>query len=411
MSNLGRSHHNAPVRASRPRRLHSGVAQAGVACPIGDIAVPSFSSRLGCSVKDMDWTQPEMLARPLGLDFAMMITNIGIFLVFTGVLNSFFYAPLRDAINTRNQNLEATFTEAESLKKEMGELRTSYEARLAQTEADAREQIQAQIREAQHLRTTLMAEAAARADELVRKAEIDIEAEKQRAMSEIRGRVVDLTLNATERLIGENVDSKVNRKLVDEFIDKMAVTSAVMAEHAVSKRYALALFNIALKNDVITSVADDLRAISGLMENDPAFREFVLSPTVSRDEKTQIIEKLFSDRVTILTMYMLRLLLRRRREAEIEGIQFEYEALRRDHGKAVLVTYSSAEELPDDQRKKLITKTETLTGRSVDPLFVVEPTLMGGVKIEYDNFMLDGTVRGNLEKLRERLRYDLFKNV
>ena len=77
----------------------------------------------------------------------------------------------------------------------------------------------------------------------------------------------------------------------------------------------------------------------------------------------------------------------------------------------MLVTFSSAEELPDDQRKKLIEKTKKLTGRTIEPAFVVEPALMGGVKIEYENFMLDGTVRGNLEKLRERLRYDIFKNA
>jgi len=173
----------------------------------------------------MEWTRPEMLA-PLGLDLAMVITNIGIFLAFVGVLNSFFYAPFKEVVDTRNNSLEATFTEAENLKKEMGELRTSYEARLAQTEAEAREQIQAQIREAQQLRTTVMAEAATRADELVKKAELEIEAEKVRALSEIRSYVVDLTLSATERLIGENVDTKVNRKLVDEFIDKLAVASA-----------------------------------------------------------------------------------------------------------------------------------------------------------------------------------------
>ncbi len=56
-------------------------------------------------------------------------------------------------------------------------------------------------------------------------------------------------------------------------------------------------------------------------------------------------------------------------------------------------------------------KTKKLTGRVVEPVFLVEPMLMGGVKIEYEDVLLDGTVRGNLEKLRERLRYDLFKNA
>ncbi|MHB8634926.1 MAG: ATP synthase F1 subunit delta [Fimbriimonadaceae bacterium] len=184
-----------------------------------------------------------------------------------------------------------------------------------------------------------------------------------------------------------------------------------MAEAGVAKRYAQALFSTAQRHDVIASVEADLAAIVNLLTNDPAFRDFLFSPKVSRDDKARIIDKLFSDRVTIITLYMLRLLLTKRREGEIEGIREEYEALRRGHAKAVLVTFSSAEELPEDQRKKLVEKTKTLTGRVVEPSFVVEPALIGGVKIEYEDFMLDGTVRGNLAKLRERLRYDLFKNA
>ena len=184
-----------------------------------------------------------------------------------------------------------------------------------------------------------------------------------------------------------------------------------MADAGVAKRYAQALFTTAKRHDVITSVEDDLAAIANLLKNDPSFRDFLFSPKVSRDDKTKIIEKLFSDRVTILTMYLLRLLLTKRRETEIEGIREEYETLRRGNAKAVLVTFSSAEELPDDQRKKLVEKTKKLTGRAVESSFIVEPALMGGVKIEYEDIMLDGTVRGNLEKLRERLRYNLLKNA
>lgn len=209
------------IRAPRTRRLQRGVAQSGLLTRLTIAGIVIIA--VGVYISPMDWTRPEVL-KALGLDFGMVLTNLGIFLVFVGVLNSFFYAPFKEAIDKRNSGLEETFTEAENLKKEMGELRTSYEARLAQTEADAREQIQAQIREAQSLRQTLMAEAAARSDEMVKKAELEIEAEKQRVLGEIRGYVVDLTLTATEKLIAKNVDSATNRKLVEETIEQMAVS-------------------------------------------------------------------------------------------------------------------------------------------------------------------------------------------
>lgn len=184
-----------------------------------------------------------------------------------------------------------------------------------------------------------------------------------------------------------------------------------MTDHRVAKRYAEALFNVAQRNDVVKNVDADLLAIANQLKNDPSFRSFLYSPKVSREDKTRILEKLFSDRVTIATMYLLRLLLAKRRESEIEAIQEEFEALRRGYAKAVLVTYTSAQELPDAQRKKLVDKTTKVTGRSVEALFEVDPSLIGGVKIEYEDVMLDGTVRGNLDKLRGRLQYDLFKNA
>ena len=105
----------------------------------------------------------------------------------------------------------------------MTQMRNDYERRLAAKEAEAREQIQAQIKEAQQLRQTLMSEAAAKADDLVKRANQEIEAERARVLGELRLEVVNLTLGATEKLLGENIDSAKNRRLVEEFIDKIEV--------------------------------------------------------------------------------------------------------------------------------------------------------------------------------------------
>ncbi len=168
------------------------------------------------------WTTPEMFAG-LGLDISKVIVNVGFFLLFIQIINIYFYSPLHEAIEERNGELEQTFNEADNLKKQMSEMRTDYEARLKATEAQAREQIQAQIKEAQNLRQTLMSEATAKADELVRRANQEIEAERSRVLSELRLEVVNLTLAATEKLIGENMDNDKNRRLVNEFIDKVEV--------------------------------------------------------------------------------------------------------------------------------------------------------------------------------------------
>ncbi len=157
------------------------------------------------------------------IDLGMVIAVVGVLIMLFPAIASFFIQPLQQAIEARNSELEKAFGSAESLRDEMTQMRADYERRLAQTEAEAREQIQAQVREAQQLRQTLTAEAAAKADQMVARAQEEIEREKHRALTDIRLHVVDLTLKATETLLGENVDDARNRRLVQEFVDKVEV--------------------------------------------------------------------------------------------------------------------------------------------------------------------------------------------
>src|SRR5688500_10478895 len=103
-------------------------------------------------------------------------------------------------------------------------------------------------------------------------------------------------------------------------------------DQRVAQRYARALFSTAVKLDVVDSVEADLDAIAGLLQADERIRDFLLSPRVGREEKIQIVYKLFSDRVTAVSLQALRLVLEKRREKELEGIRDQFAILRRQHG-------------------------------------------------------------------------------
>jgi F-type H+-transporting ATPase subunit b len=159
------------------------------------------------------------------LDPGKTISALGVLLILFPAIKFFFITPLAQAIGERTSYLERTFSEAEDLRNEMTKRKQEYEQRLAQTEANAREQIQAQIREATQLRQSLMAEASAKADELVKKASEEIALEKDKVMTQLRLEVVNLTLGATEKILGESMDDAKNRKLIQEFIEKAEVVS------------------------------------------------------------------------------------------------------------------------------------------------------------------------------------------
>ncbi|MCG9895269.1 MAG: F0F1 ATP synthase subunit B [Fimbriimonadaceae bacterium] len=158
------------------------------------------------------------LIKLFDLNIPVIVGTIGLILILWSTIEQFYTGPLWKIINERNSAIESTFTEAEALKAEMQQMKTEYEQRIAKTEADAREQIRAQVAEAQELRKTLMAEAAAKADEFLEGARRDIENERNKALADIRVQVAQLSLGATEKLLLENMDNDRNRKLIDEFL-------------------------------------------------------------------------------------------------------------------------------------------------------------------------------------------------
>jgi F-type H+-transporting ATPase subunit b len=162
----------------------------------------------------------------LPLDLNKTVAAIGVFLILFPALNYFYFTPLAESINERTSSLEATFSEAEQLRTDMQQMKTDYEQKLRKTEEDARTQIQNEVKKAQDLRTQIQAEANAKAEEMLRKAREEIEAERNRVMTDVRVHVANLSLLATERILGENMDNDRNRRLVEEFIDKVEVKSS-----------------------------------------------------------------------------------------------------------------------------------------------------------------------------------------
>lgn len=157
------------------------------------------------------------------IDLGSTIATVGVLLIVFPLVKMFFTAPLAAAIHERNENLENTFSEAESLRSDMTKMRSDYEAQLATANASARVHIEAQIKEAQTLRQALMNEAATRADAMIERAQQEIASERERILAGLRGQVVEMSLAAAEKIVGENMDTDRNRRLVDEFVNGLEV--------------------------------------------------------------------------------------------------------------------------------------------------------------------------------------------
>lgn len=184
-----------------------------------------------------------------------------------------------------------------------------------------------------------------------------------------------------------------------------------MTDARVAKRYARALFNIALRQDILQSVEDDLTGVCAVIAHSRDLKRFLGSPNRTREEKLRLLEGVFSDRVTALTMHAMRLLLKRRREHLVPDLRHEYLKLRREHDRVTFALVESAHPLDQGHRERIVSKIAAATQKKVESEFRVDPALIGGVKVTYDNFVLDGTARGYLNRMKDRILYDLLKQA
>ena len=184
-----------------------------------------------------------------------------------------------------------------------------------------------------------------------------------------------------------------------------------MAEDRVSRRYASALFESAKAEKMVASVEADLVTLEGQLNNNGDFRAFILSPNRDRLEKIAFFDKVFSDRITALTSRFIKLMLEKRREEELPGVREEFSQLRRADEGTISATVTSAVELSKTEQKQIEEKLGAQLGKKLETQYLIDPSLIGGVRVAYGDFIIDGSVRGSLDRLRDTLRQDTLKQA
>ncbi len=170
-----------------------------------------------------------------------------------------------------------------------------------------------------------------------------------------------------------------------------------------ARRYATALFSTAEKQNKLDAVTGDLHKVVDLMDTTPALEEMWSSKVVPTGKKRDLIGKLFAQSVDTLSLSFLRLLVDKRREDILRLVRLEVQQLSDSARHLVRAEATFAVSPTDDERAKLIKSLEKRTGEHVDLSVNVDSSILGGVVVRMHDTIIDGSVRGTLERLREQL--------
>lgn len=171
----------------------------------------------------------------------------------------------------------------------------------------------------------------------------------------------------------------------------------------VTKRYASALFSAAQKMGAVDTVQQDLDTLAQLWQDTPALRRAMESPLVPDDKKLALVDKLFAKEVGPLTRSFLAVLIEKDRENILVDAQQEFRK-QADAARGLLRAQAVvAAPLDSGQQDQLVAGLQQRTGKKIALDVTVDPGILGGVVVRLQDTVIDGSVRGSLERIREQM--------
>jgi F-type H+-transporting ATPase subunit delta len=169
-----------------------------------------------------------------------------------------------------------------------------------------------------------------------------------------------------------------------------------------ARRYAEAAFQVAQRDDTVAAWRRELDAAAAI-GSDPRVSRTLANPATPIDQRWALAERLFGKTVQRPVLNLIGLMLRRGRIEELTRIAAEFRRLDNARQGITPATATSAAALTPDEIRAVTSRLEQLTGGSVELEVKVDPSLLGGLIVQVGDRLIDGSVRGRLERLRNQL--------
>jgi F-type H+-transporting ATPase subunit delta len=178
-----------------------------------------------------------------------------------------------------------------------------------------------------------------------------------------------------------------------------------MINTTLAKRYAKALVEIGQQNRALEKYGKDLAAVVELVETSKDFKEVLVNPVFTKADKKRITaaitDKLGCD---LIVRNFLNILIDKKRVDQLTGIEKAYRGKVDEIKGITRGEVISANKLSDEELGKIRRALSKLSGREVVLTTKVNPDLIGGIYAKVGDRVLDGTIRTQLNQLKESLK-------
>ncbi|TVP82289.1 MAG: F0F1 ATP synthase subunit delta [Puniceicoccaceae bacterium] len=172
-----------------------------------------------------------------------------------------------------------------------------------------------------------------------------------------------------------------------------------MAElSTLARPYARAAFQFALSNDQLSVWHQQLALLAAVVQHEKVVAG-IESPALSASHQATIIIDVCGDELNEPVGNFVKLLAQNKRLPLLPGIVRQFAQFKTEHEKAVDVELITAIALDSEAQEKLAASLATKLARKINIHTQIDPSLLGGAVLKYGDMVIDGSLRGRLDKL------------
>jgi len=163
--------------------------------------------------------------------------------------------------------------------------------------------------------------------------------------------------------------------------------------------YGQALYDLAVEENLTEEILQQLQVLAEAFSQEPEFMRILCAHNLSKEERCGILDSSFRGKVQPYVLNFMKILLEKGYMRHFADCCKAYKDLyNQDHG-ILPVRAVTAVALSDGQKQKLTEKLMAMTGKTIELTNRVDPSVLGGVRLDYDGKQVDGTVKNRMDTI------------
>ncbi|RLD34542.1 MAG: ATP synthase F1 subunit delta [Bacteroidetes bacterium] len=172
-----------------------------------------------------------------------------------------------------------------------------------------------------------------------------------------------------------------------------------MKSSLLAKRYAQALFDLAVETKQLEDIAKDMLLINSVLDESRELRRVLDNPVLDDYKKVRILDSLFGKKIKELTLKFLHLIVKKGREGILTQTCKAFDVIYKDYMNILPVTLTIASEIDEKTKKEILEKLAPLTDKKLEVTEIIDPEIIGGFKLNFEDYQYNNSVKAQLQRL------------